>query len=385
MIFIRDEVYWIWLQQALSQGNRKIRTILLLHENSKKFYNVGEKQWRLCGCFTNREIKMLQTFSLEQAEEILNKCNYLGIDVITMDNPLYPERLKTIVNPPCVLYVKGRLPNLDEKVTIGVVGTRSATAYGLQMSYKISHDLAKSGAIVVSGGAIGIDSSAHKGAMNAGGETVLVMGCGINYPYLMENIELRNQVTASGALVSEYPPDAPSLPRNFPMRNRIISGMSLGLLVVEAGQKSGSLITANLALEQNRDLFAIPGNVNSSFSIGTNSLIKECAKVTTCANDILEEYTHLFFGIHCEETASDNEVKENENDNVEELHMERPIDRKSLSEESLKIYDALDYKPKNVETLAIDTGMEIKKILQSITMLEVKGLIKSYSGRRYSK
>lgn len=378
MFFIKDEIYWIWLQEALRRGSSKVRTVLKLYKDAKDFYLAGEKQWRLCGCFTNKEIELFKKHTLKEADDILRECYSSGIDVITLNDPRYPERLKTIVNLPCVLYVKGRWPNIDERITIGVVGTRSATAYGLQMAYDLSYSLAKLSTIIVSGGAIGIDTYAHKGALNAAGDTILVLGCGHNCEYLKENRSLRKEVASNGVLISEYHPSCPAYSSNFPLRNRLISGLSLGILVVEAGQKSGSLITADLALKQNRDVFAVPGNINSSVSCGTNNLIKEGAKPVTCAKDIIEEYTHLFV-----EIKYDSEP-ENSSQESTEVVLDENF-KKDLSDDAIKVYEVLTLDPKNVDELSIETDFKIGKLLQILTELELHGLVESQSGRRYSK
>lgn len=357
--------------------------MLLLHKDAKSFYNAGLNEWKLCGCFTKKEITSLEKHSLEEAQGILLRCKDLDIDVIAFDDERYPERLRKIVNPPCVLYVKGEMPKVDDRITIGVVGTRSATGYGLEISYKLSNELASKGTVIVSGGAIGIDSAAHKGALNACRETILVMGCGINYNYLMENAQLRHSVSKCGALVSEYPPDSPPLPRNFPMRNRIISGLSLGIVVIEAGKKSGSLITANMALEQDRDLFAVPGNVNSTVSGGTNDLIKECAKPVTCANDILEEYSHMLVGLKTSKSGN-NKVSSSKNKNIEQVNQTQGVES-NLSCDAKKVFSILSSEPKHVDDITRETNLETKNLLQAITELELFGLIRSRSGRRYSK
>ncbi len=282
--------YWIWLQNSLKHGSHKVRTVRLIYNNIKDFYNAGEKEWRLCGCFTNREIENLKMNTLSAAEKIIEKCNNLNYDILTPDSEFYPKLLREIPNPPCVLYVRGDKKCLNSAFGISIVGTRSATQYGKEMAFDISKDLAQRGVMVVSGGAIGIDSEAHKGALIAGGKTVAVLGCGINYPYLLKNSDLRKRISENGAVISEYPPDFPGSAYTFPMRNRIISGLTVGTLVIEAGEKSGSLITANLANEQNRDVFVVPVNKMSPVAGGALRLIQDGANVVTCAEDILIEY-----------------------------------------------------------------------------------------------
>jgi DNA protecting protein DprA len=193
-----------------------------------------------------------------------------------------------------VLYVEGKLPPMDEKLSIAIVGTRESTPDGMWIARNLSMDLAKNDVIVVSGGAVGIDRAAHEGAMGQGGKTVCVLGCGIRYHYLMKNEKMRRNITQSGALVSEYPMDGDSKAWHFPERNRIISALSDGTVVVEAGYKSGALITADYAKEQNRDLFAVPGSILQPSSYGTNDLIKDGAIPVTTAEDILDEYRYRY-------------------------------------------------------------------------------------------
>lgn len=309
------KVYWIWLQQALKYGSNKIRTVNLIYDSAEDFYNAGISEWKMCGCFTKKEIDFMSNCKLDKAYLVLDRCKQLGQDVVTMSDERYPESLRHIANPPCVLYVKGELPNMDNKICIAVVGTRSASLYGVQMAFDISWELAKAGVIVVSGGALGIDESAHKGALQGGGKTVAVLGCGVNYPYLMQNEPLREVIAQNGAIISEFAPDFPAYPSNFPMRNRIISGLSLGTVVVEASKRSGSLITAGLALEQNKDVFAVPVDMNSPLSEGTTALIRDGAKVVTNGEDILCEYRTSYF-----------KEKEKEKKEDETLLFERPTE-----------------------------------------------------------
>ena len=212
----------------------------------------------------------------------------MKIRKITKNNKEYPEALKNIFNPPEVLYINGEILEADNNA-VAIVGTRTPTSYGLEQSEKIAYELAKRGLTIVSGMARGIDSVAHKGAMRAGGRTIAVLGSGHNNIYPPENKGLYNDIVERGAVITELPDYIGPRPWNFPKRNRIISGMTLGVVVVEARVKSGSLITANFALEQGREVFAIPGTVSSTRSSGTNALIKEGAKLVSNVEDILDE------------------------------------------------------------------------------------------------
>ena len=375
-----NEIYWISIVEALGFGNHKINDILEYYKNAKNFWDEKVNLWKFSCFLSKKNIEKLKIINLNKAYKVVEKCNRLGYDIITIENPEYPQKLKNISNPPAVLYVKGSLPDMNSNLCIAIVGTRSSSVYGNKISFEMGYKLAKAGVVVISGGAIGIDCLSQKGALQAGGKTIAVLGCGINFNYLMANKNLRDNVARNGALISEYPPDFRCSSWTFPMRNRIISGLSDGVLVVEAGEKSGSLITADLALEQNRDLFAIPGNINSSVSDGTNKLIKICAKPVMKVEDILEEYYHLYNNLNKEYQLSLNKS----NKNKEESEFERE-NLDSLSNIAKTLFSALTDKPCYVNDLADKSGLTPSKVLQGITELEIYGFIKSYAGNRYSR
>lgn len=411
-----DRLYWIWLQQVLKYANNKIRTVKIIYDNAENFYNAGEHSWKMCGCFSSKEISFMKSYDINKAATILDKCINLGYNILTFDSQEYPERLKNISSPPCVLYVKGKLPAVDNKICISIVGTRSATLYGVQMSFDIALELAKSGTIVVSGGAVGIDESSHKGAIQGKGKTIAVLGCGINYPYLMQNASLRDAISGNGAVISEFAPDFPSYPANFPMRNRIISGLSLGTVVIEAGKKSGSLITASFAIEQNRDVFAVPVDMNSSVSEGTTALIRDGAKVVTCAEDILSEYRTNYFRendfdsndteiiferptkYNYEMKVTDNQnylfcnntdiklkrQSNNEKNTKEEVNKSKYLEKEiKLSLEEKIVYDILQKGKMHIDLIAVKSKIPIKNLLPIMTSLELQGFICIYAGKFY--
>ncbi len=266
----------------------------------------------------------------------------------------YPEILKHIPNPPKKLFVRGEILPKD-KTAIAIVGARKHTSYGKQVAYDFAYALAKSGVTIVSGLALGIDSEAHKGALDAGGRTIAVLGSGIDdnsiYPYSHKS--LAERVIKNGALISEYEPGTPALPHQFPQRNRIVSGLSLGVLVVEAKEKSGSLITAKLALEQGKDIFAVPGPIFSKMSEGTNKLIQQGAKLVLTPNDILEEL----------EIAG---VKIKEKD-----------DQPELSEQEKKIYEILKNENLDADGIIRKSKMPASEVLTILTMLELKNVVKN--------
>ena len=285
-------VYWIWLQQALRYNNLKIKYIMNLYEDIERFYILGENEWRLLGIFTNSDIESLKKVSIEKAKIVLNNCARIGCEVVAIDDERFPYLLKQIEDPPAVLYVNGDITCVNDKLVVAVVGTRKASTYGFEMAGRISRTLAENDTVVVSGGALGIDSAAHEGAVAAGGKTVCVLGCGLDFPYLASKISLkRDIIRKGGAVITEYPPGTPARTWTFPARNRIISGLSHGTVVVEAGRKSGSLITADLANEQNRDVFVVAPPNGDEGSSGNVSLINDGAQMIKSGDDVLEEYS----------------------------------------------------------------------------------------------
>lgn len=406
--------YWVWLQSCIGYGSPKINTVLRFYPSIVDFYNGGEMEWRLCGCFTKKEFENLCTHTLEQAEKVIDKCNALGYTILTPDMSTYPQLLKEIYDPPAVLYVDGQLPDVDNTLSIAMVGTRNATTSGKKLSYSIAFDLANSGVNVISGGALGIDSSAHSGALMAGGKTVCVLGCGINSNYLMSNASMRAQIAKTGAVVSEYPPDYQATKYTFPKRNRIISALSQGVLVVEAGEKSGALITASTALEQNKDIFAIPGDVTNAVAFGTNKLIKQGAKPITTAGDIVEEYTNKYSLILSEplpiSEISDNIINSIPSGrkrpiSVNDINSKKSVgilntkngttinnsinnkvnvkEKKLLtdvSDDAKIIYDIIFESDLTVDDIIIKTKLPVNKVMQAVTELEIEEIITRKSG-----
>ena len=360
--------YYIWLTMALGYRSPKPKALKKLYGDISEFYAGGEREWRLSGILSDKDISALCDAPLSKAYEVIERCSGLDISLLSLDDPNYPSRLLDIHDPPAVLYFRGRIPDFEDHLSIAVVGTRKATAYGKMTSHVISGSLVKAGVIVISGGAVGIDSLSHTAALEAGGVTVCVLGCGINYPYLTSNEKLRRDIAVRGAVISEYPPDYPPGKYTFPDRNRIISGLSDGVLVIEAGTKSGSLITAREAAEQGRDVFAVMGNITSPYSQGTNALIKEGAVPVTDYTDITSYYPR--FSIKCE---PDNMVRE------------IPVHKTDIdvSEEAAAVYRSITADPIHIDSITSASGLPVSKVLQAITELELEGLIAADKGRMY--
>ncbi|MEM8955902.1 MAG: DNA-processing protein DprA [Verrucomicrobiota bacterium] len=295
-----------------------------------------------------------------------------NIGVITQDSPSYPKYLSQIYDPPFLLYIKGQLLPRDQ-TALGVVGSRRATHYGLQTARKLSFQLAHAGVTIVSGLARGIDTAAHEGALAAKGRTIAVLGSGIANVYPAENQPLAEKIAASGAILSEFPPLYVPDKQSFPLRNRIVSGMSLGILVVEAPGRSGSLITANQALDQGRNVYAIPGPIDRPSSEGTNRLIQQGAKLILNGDDVLEDIDSLFPLDPV--TAAERPARE-------ESHL-RGLD--TLSEEEKSLYEAIDDTETQIDTLIQRTGLPAATVSANLLRLEMKRLVKQLPGNFFIK
>lgn len=298
----------------------------------------------------------------------LSRIKDAGIRFITLKDDDYPQNLKTIYDPPPYLYVKGGLKN-EDRLSVAIVGSRSATNYGRQMTEAIGRELSLLGITIVSGMARGIDSFAHLSALDAGGRTIAVQGCGIDIVYPPESKRLAERIKGSGALVSEFPFGTPPDATNFPQRNRIISGLCLGTVVVEAADDSGSLITANCALEQGRELFAVPGNITSRQSSGANSLIKRGARLIGDADDIIEELIPRLKG----------ELK-----NIKEFKsLKEGKVISNLSDEERTIFNVISLEPKHIDRVMMESKLPANKVASLLLNLELKGAVKRLSGNMF--
>jgi len=292
----------------------------------------------------------------------LNQMAAAGIESITWEEDAYPAMLRHISNPPYILYYRGRIDCLDDPA-IAVIGSRLASYYGKNTARKLGRELAARGITVVSGLARGIDSEAHRGALEAG-KTVAVLGCGLDVVYPPENDKLYSEIAGNGALISEFPMRTRPEPGNFPMRNRIISGLCRCIVVVEAQEKSGALITADFALEQGRDVFAVPGPINSKTSAGTNNLIKQGAKLITCCEDIIEDYSDL------SQPAAQS--------------MEQ-ADLYFLTAEENRIIEAMGSDPNHFDYLLNISGFDFGQLSTLLLQLELRGIIRALPGNYYIK
>ena len=290
----KDTLYWIWLSEALGAGSSSFRRLISLYDTPFEIFRTEESELEQIPDLTERVKRALCDKNLQRATEILDQCEREGIGVLCYDEDTYPRALREIQKPPVLLYYRGSLPDFNRNLCVGIVGTRSMSAYGMRQAYKMSYELASAGALVVSGMAKGIDGVAAAAAIKAGGTTVAVLGCGVDVVYPTHHLNLSREIARTGVILSEYAPGARPNNYHFPMRNRIISGLSQATVVVEAGIGSGSLITAKDAILQGRDVFAIPANVGSKGADGTNGLLRDGARMATAARDVLAPYQYTY-------------------------------------------------------------------------------------------
>lgn len=290
----KDALFWIWLADALGAKSRDFKQLISLYENPYDLFHADESEIESLSGITPRTKEALFKRDLSGASRILDDCERLGVGILTFDDERYPNALRDIKEPPVLLYYRGTLPDFNRQLCIGMVGTRRMSAYGLQNAYRIAYELASVGALVVSGMAAGIDGVCAAAALAAKGKTVAVLGCGIDVVYPIHHRKLMDEIAQNGVLLSEYPPTTKPNHYHFPVRNRIISGISQGTVVVEASIRSGSLITAKDAVTQGRDVFALPANVDSNGAEGTNRLLRDGARLVLDTTDILTPYAYIY-------------------------------------------------------------------------------------------
>lgn len=406
-----ESVYWLWLAKTLGAG-AKTADIINYFGSARMLYEKGSREWRLSGILTASQINKLSLFSPSQFAETLRVCVDNGWRIITPDSEYYPKRLREIADPPSVLFVWGDETILNSEVMLSVVGTRKASNYSMRVTRLLSSKLARAGAVIVSGGALGVDSAAHTGAME-GGRTIAVLGCGFGTDYLRDNAALRREISKNGAVITEYFPFTPASRTTFPMRNRIISGMSLGTIVVEAGERSGSLITARLALSEGRDVFAVPGEVITSAFTGTNRLIHDGAKPVFTALDVLEEYYYTYpdkidlsgadkplgealKNMPIEEvsvpeavhSAARQKSKTAQKKAAENTTPQKSAPREltdSLTENAKKLYSVLTTEPRHIDDLSEEAKLSSADTLAALTELELYSLVALSEGKHYYK
>ncbi|MDN5326965.1 MAG: processing protein [Moorella sp. (in: firmicutes)] len=358
---MEEKPFWVALQQTPGLGARRVLQLVKYFGGARAAWEAPEGELLTLEGLGKGAVSLLNWRRQVDPERITASLAAAGIGVITIEEEAYPPELKRIYDPPPVLYWRGsRFP--EEGLKIAIVGTRRATAYGLKVAGELAAGLAEAGVGVVSGLARGIDAAAHRGAIQGGGMTWGILGCGVDIVYPREHRELYRQVMERGAIISEFPPGTPPDAGHFPARNRIISGLTAGTVVVEAAARSGALITADLALEQNRDVFAVPGPITSRYSQGPHDLIKQGAKLVTGVADILEEY---------------------EPQSLWSLPREEARASVTLNAIEEKVLAGLEAIPSHLDVIMAATGLPPGELNTALIMLEMKQLIRRLPGGFY--
>lgn len=407
--------YWIWFAALRALRYHTRRALLERFGTAKEIYFADPAELRKIDGITAKELETLTTErDLKAAAKIMDRCAALNVDILTIQDAAYPERLRNINDPPYVLYVKGRLPAVDLEPVVGIVGTRKSSPYGDKMARNIAFEIASKGGVVTTGLAGGIDSRAAEGALLAGGKVIGVLGVAINDVYPKYNSGLYADVAATGALVSEYPPDVKGPKEWFPQRNRIIAGLSLGVVICEAPVRSGALITANRALDYGRDLFVVPGNADAPNCRGSNNLLREraCA-IAENGWDVLREYEAQFpdkinsrgKGSVPETLAVPENTKKAEKAEQKPgrgfLKLRVPNRKKlpeesaapagkletqlsGLSENQLKIVGAMEKPNMHIDDIIDLSDLPASTVLSELTMLQIKGFVTQETGKRFT-
>ena len=412
-------VHWIWLATRPGLNDFVKAEVLRQFRDPEDVYYADPESYKQVGGITQEGVSSLQNKNLDEAQQILETCENKGISILTYRDALYPNRLKNIADPPVLLYYKGKMPEFDALPVIAVVGTRKASPYGLKTAKNMGTQIARCGGLLLSGLATGIDAMSMRGALSAGKSVVGLMGCGVDVVYPAYNRSLLLDTQRYGCLISEYPPGTPPYKWNFPKRNRIISGLSCGVLVVEAPKISGALITANKAAEQGRDVFVIPGNVDVPTCVGSNALLREGAIAVSSGWDILSEYQALYpdkirkndvktvqslypdeeaalsiverkkekvaqkRGFLKNKSAAAETIDKKAIDNtVQEPYSDvKETDNPQLTPDEHCLLQLLQSGQKLTDELIAESGLASGVVLSTLTLLEVKGLITRLPGR----
>lgn len=350
-----EREYLAALKQVTGLGNKTETMLMRYFGSAKEAWHAPIDEWYDCGVKRNVCSEFVTLREHLDIKRMIKEWEEKGIRLCMRGDEEYPSNLAEIFDPPSLFYYRGTIPKSE--LAIGIVGARRSTTYGRQAARKIASELAASGVVVVSGAARGIDTASHLGALETG-KTIAVLGCGVDVIYPPENGKLLADIAENGAVISEYPPGTQPRQGFFPARNRIISGISGGLLVVEAAEKSGALITATCAMEEGRDVFAVPGSIFSPVSVGTNRLIKDGAKPITCGQDILDEYQMSI--------------------------PKQEVEKISLTKEEHMVHTALQYDyAMSTEELAMKTNLDVQNIALVVLQLTLRGLVKEDSAQRY--
>ena len=392
-------IYWLWLATRPDISDREKSMLLQHFQDAEDVYFAQDFK-----DFPENVRNSLQDKDLSEAEKILAACAEKDIKICTLRDDAYPAKLKNIPDPPVVLYYKGTLPALDSVPTIALVGTRRASAYGLNVAGRLGYQLSRCGAVVLTGLADGIDGAGAMGALKADGIVVGVLGCGADVVYPAKHKGLYADVQLGGCLLTEFPPNTPPYKWNFPKRNRILSGLSNGVLVVEAPEKSGSLITARNAAEQGRDVFVVPGNIDMPTFIGSNSLLREGAAMVTCGWDVVADYAGIYPDRVRKFSGIDLPV---ETENLQAMVAQKPRypeksplsynkkEKKPIDNSPAQPYsDIVDTLPEHAQKIvrvlqrgecladdvAVQCDLTAAQLSGALTLLQIKGIVKKKAG-----
>ena len=359
---MKIEEYNYWLANLNNIGNIKISTLLEVFDDAEEIFKASKEKIikrlndnpRTVGKLKKKDIDgLVSKRDIKTIKDSYNRLKQRGIYFVTIGDEEYPSRLKNIYGAPFGLYYRGKLPDENRK-SLAIVGARNCSPYGREMAKFFATTVAKEDIIVISGLARGIDTYAQQGAVEVEGETYSVMGCGVDICYPKENINLFMDILSKGGIISEFPPGTSPLPGHFPMRNRIISGLADGILVIEAREKSGSLITVDMGLDQGKDIFALPGRVTDRLSEGCNNLIKMGAKLVTNPQEVLEELIP-----HYHQNPGQSKIKVN-----------------SLEQKEKMVYASLSFDPKHIEDISLITNLTIDELMKHLLDLELRGLVR---------
>ena len=385
-------IHWIWYARLSGLSLHRKQQLLEHFRDPEDIFHAEEGALLAAG-LTREQAEALEKKDLSEAKLIVSRCNNKGIGVMTWEDPEYPDRLRRISDAPLVLYYKGVLPCWNAVPVIGIVGTRSSSAYGERTAKRFGGEIAGCGALVVSGGATGIDTAAMEGAVAAGKPTVGVLGCGVDITYPRNNGQFFRRVQENGCLISEYPPQTKAAPWHFLERNRIISGMSNALLVVEAPEKSGALNTARHAIEQGRDVFAVPGNVDSPSCAGSNALLEEGAYPALSGWSVVRQYEGAYPAMVAQKPlipenpepapAKADKKSIDKLDNSTYSVVNKPTPAPGEPEQA--VLACLDQTPVALDVLLERLDMPAMTVKSILTRLTIQGLIVNHPGGRVSR
>lgn len=373
---MEKDIYFIWLNFKDISLTKK-QKLLKRFGSIESLYRAAEGEYRETGLLPEEKISILMNKNLSLAEQEYRKCRELGISLVPFGTKDFPQALYEIPDPPLLLYAKGDVSILQNRLAFCFVGARKCTDYGASHTFQFASRIAQAGFTVVSGGAMGIDSAAHKGALVSHGKTIAVIGCGIDVDYPSGNKSLRNEIAEKGLFISEYPLSTPAHKYNFPRRNRLLSGLSLGVAVMEAGAHSGALITVEYALQQNKDIYALPGSIDSVYSTGCNNLIREGCEMLTDPDQIISEYLPRYpklFPMQTESSAKDAGDFSKPQSNAQ---------NGKFDETELKLIKLLKNGEQHIDYIISYLDMPASRVISLLTVMQLKGIIREEAGKYF--